>query len=198
MSLLDELKSTAMQAAKELEGAAKQVVGEVTGQAKVVVMNKLPVSLAEMQAMPQADMTKPQNTVAMCVAALCMYPVDKDAAIEMLNFLKGPSPITEREKQFIADRFRDDKWYVPASYFAGAVPTNNYTPSKPYTIEVHENPYSRQQINEGYLKVFVRSGGADTERSVTLRHKPSTNQWFLWEQMLLSDIRPPQESDPWA
>ena len=33
---------------------------------------------------------------------------------------------------------------------------------------------------------------------IKLRHKPSTDQWFLWEQFLFSDIRPPVGADPWA
>ena len=70
--------------------------------------------------------------------------------------------------------------------------------AEPYTVTVFENPYSRSQINEGYLTLHVNSGGADSPRQIKLRHKPSTGQWFLWEQFLLSDIRKPVSADPWA
>ena len=40
--------------------------------------------------------------------------------------------------------------------------------------------------------------GADSARQIRLRTKPSTGQWFLWEQFLLSDIRVPVSADPWA
>jgi hypothetical protein len=33
---------------------------------------------------------------------------------------------------------------------------------------------------------------------VTLRLKPSTGQWFLWDQMLLAGIREPKSKDAWA
>lgn len=33
---------------------------------------------------------------------------------------------------------------------------------------------------------------------IKLRSRPSTGQRFLWEQFLLSDIRPPVGSAPWA
>ena len=49
---------------------------------------------------------------------------------------------------------------------------------------------------EGYATLYLRSGGADSPRQVKLRRKGE--QWFLWEQFLLSDIRTPAKDDPWA
>ena len=65
-------------------------------------------------------------------------------------------------------------------------------------MTVFENPYSRDALADGYLTLHVRSGGADSPRQIRLRKKPSTGQWFLWEQFLLSDIRVPVAADPWA
>jgi hypothetical protein len=112
----------------------------------------------------------------------------------MLEFLKGPQPLSPYEKQFIRDRFMD-KDYVPRSYFSGAVPANNYLPSQPYTITVSSNPYSYQ--DEGYAKLYLTSGGADSPRAVQLR-LAKDGKWYLWEQFLLADIRVPESSDPWA
>ena len=81
------------------------------------------------------------------------------------------------------------------SYFNGATPQNDYAPSEPYTVTVSENPYSRD--NAGYLKLFIRSGGADSPRYVTLRNAKD-GKWYLWEQFLLSDIRAPESTNPWA
>ena len=162
-----------------------------------VVLPQLPSDLAQLQQMPEGTLQKPEHTAALTIAALCLYPVDKEAALEILEFLHGPRGRSNYDKQFLADRFRD-KDYVPRSYLAGAVPQNNYAPTEPYTVTVFENPYSRDQIAEGYLTLHVRSGGADSPRQIKLRHKPSTGQWFLWEQFLLSDIRPPVAADPWA
>jgi len=164
-------------------------------QSDTVRFEQLPTSLAQMQALPQATLTDPAGTAALAVAALCLYPMDRETALQMLQFLQGPRELSVFDKQFIADRFRD-KDYVPRSYFDGATPENNYTPTQPYTITFFENPYSRS--NEGYLTLHVRSGGADSPRQIKLRNKPSTGQWFLWEQFLLSDIRKPVSEDPWA
>ena len=51
-------------------------------------------------------------------------------------------------------------------------------------------------MKRGVLVGF--SGGADSARQIKLRTKPSTGQWFLWEQFLLADIRKPVSADPWA
>ena len=162
-----------------------------------VVLPVLPKNLQQLKALKEGALQKPEHTAALTIAALCVYPENKTAAIEMLTYLQGPKGLSVFEQQFLADRFRD-KDYVPRSYFAGAVPQNNYTPSMPYTITVFENPYSRANIQEGYLTLQIQSGGADSPRQIRLRLKPSTGQWFLWEQFLLADIRQPIEKDPWA
>ena len=82
------------------------------------------------------------------------------------------------------------------SFFQGAVPDNNYTMSKPYTVIVEDAPQVVSE--EGYKRFQLRSGGADNPRTITLRNKPSTGEWFLWEQVLLADIRPPKSQDDWA
>lgn len=191
MSFFDRLKQQAANA-KGNSSNSSSGGGNATYS---VVLHDLPVNLAQLQAMPEASLKEPQNTAALTIAALCIYPIDKNASLEMLSFLQGPRELTPYDKQFIQDRFRD-KDYVPRSYFEGATPNNNYEPSVPYTITLFENPYSRSQ--EGYLTLHVNSGGADSPRQIKLRLKPSTGQWFLWEQFLLSDIRKPVSADPWA
>ncbi len=194
MAFLDHLKR---QAAQSLGQTVKQAVVGTGNKTYTVVLQQLPTSLAQLQAMPEGALKQPEHTAALTIAALCIYPINKEAALEMLNYLQGPRGVTPYDKQFLADRFRD-KDYVPRSYFAGATPQNNYEPSVPYTVTVFENPYSRSQIGEGYLTLHVNSGGADSPRQIKLRNKPSTGQWFLWEQFLLSDIRQPVAADPWA
>ncbi len=166
-------------------------------QTYTVVLSQLPADLQQLQAMPEGQLKKPEHTAALTIAALCRYPADRETALQMLEYLHGPKGLSVYDKQFLADRFRD-KDYVPRSYLAGATPQNNYEPTEPYTVTVFENPYSRTNIDEGYLTLHIRSGGADSPRQIKLRNKPSTGQWFLWEQFLLSDIRPPVSADPWA
>ena len=160
---------------------------------KTFTFAKLPENLSELQAMPEAALGDPYATAALTVAVLCNYEKNVDGTIEMLNFLKGPQPLSPFQKQFLRDRLVG-KAYVPRSYFAGTSPSNNYQPSIPYTVTVEENPYSFN--NEGYATLWIRSSGADTPRQVQMRAKG--DKWYLWEIFLLPDIRVPAELDPWA
>lgn len=189
VKMFDMLKKQAAQAAS---GSGVKMDNKTY----TVVLQQIPVNLAQMQAMPEAALKEPQHTAALVIAALTLYPVDREASLQMLEFLQGPRGLTGYDKQFLVDRFRD-KDYVPRSYFNGATPQNNYEPSVPYVLTFFENPYSRSQINEGYLTLHIKSGGGDNPRQIKLRTKPSTGQWFLWEQFLLSDIRKPTSEDPW-
>ena len=197
MGLLDTLKAkTAQEIGNAVSGAVQNAAKEASHQKERITFKELPENLSQLQALPESSLDTPFKTAALTVCALCAYAADKDAGIEMLNFLKGPQPLSPYDLQFLKDRFMDGKTYVPLSYFEGAVPGNNYSPSDPLTIEVFSNPYSYD--NEGYAKLYIRSGGADTERPITLRKRGSDGKWFLWEQMLLADIRKPVASDPWA
>ena len=161
---------------------------------QVFVFQKLPENVQQMQALPEYAMSNPFMTAALTVAALCRYEKDPNATVEMLNALRGPRPLSVYETQFLRDRLAG-KGYKPFSFFQGAVPANEYTPDMPYTIRIFDNPYS--YTNEGYARLLIRSGGADSERPLTLR-KLKNGQWLLWEQNLLSDIRIPESQNPWA
>ena len=191
MAFMDKLKNKAQQAVKE---AVKDVAQNVGNKSERVVIGDMPENLEQFKALPPAAMTSPFDTAALTVVAFTYYPINKELSLEMLDFLKGPKPLSPMEKQFIADRFLD-KGYVPRSYFEGAKPENDYEPSEPYTIVVSENPYSYQ--NEGYATLYMTSGGADSPRSVQLR-KAKDGKWYLWEQYLLADIRKPESANPWA
>ena len=160
---------------------------------KTFVFDSLPQNADELRRMPEFALSDPFMTAALTVAVLCRYETDPAATAEMLNALRGPRPLSPFELQFLRDRLAG-KGYKPFSFFQGASPANNYTPTRPYTITIWDDPYSYQ--NEGYARLQLRSFGADNPRQVTLRRKG--DQWMLWEQMLLSDIRTPAKDDPWA
>ena len=137
----------------------------------------------------------PFKTAALTVCALCAYAADKNIGTEMLNWLRGPRPLNGTEISFLNDRFRDGKTYIPFSYFEGATPDNDYTPSEPFRITVQSTHVSGEE--QGYMKLFIPCGGADSPRPIKLRMK-GDGKWFLWEQYLLTGIRTPKSADPWA
>ena len=161
----------------------------------VVTIASIPATAAEFAAMPQMDLSKPENTCAMFLLALPLYTKDQDAGVASVNLLRGPRPLSNYEAQFLRDRLCD-KTYLPLAYFDGAAPQNNYTPSQPLTLQVLSDPRP-QDVEEGYLRVYLKTVGADSRRPVKLR-KEGEN-WYLWEySSILSGIRIPAEADPWA
>ncbi|MBE6651632.1 MAG: hypothetical protein E7613_10030 [Ruminococcaceae bacterium] len=170
-------------------------MGKGTNRSESFTFNSIPNNLSELQALPEAKLDSAFKTTALTLLALCRYKDSPDDAIEILNFLKGPEDVSTYEKGFIKERLYE-KEYIPFSYFNGATPANNYEPSLPLTISVYENPYSFD--NENWATLWVKSGGADNMRSVKLRRKPSTGQWFLNDIQCLSEVRKPVAKDDWA
>ena len=159
------------------------------------VFPKLPESVNELLSLPEARLDTPFKTAALAMLSLCVYKENKELCFEMLNALKGPAKLSPFEIQFLNDRLKG-KEYKPYSFFNGATKENVYTPTMPLTITVKQNPYSFPE--ENYATLFVHSSGADSDREIKLRLKPSTGEWFLTELLCLSDIRIPNELDPWA
>ncbi|MBQ4422355.1 MAG: hypothetical protein II880_04635 [Schwartzia sp.] len=155
----------------------------------------------EFDALPQtaaevAPCQTPEETAALTVAALVRFTEDQETGIAMLNVLRGPRPLSPQEIQLLKDQLLKDRDYVARSHFNGATPDNNYTPLQPYSVTVADSVHSYDQ--ENYATLYIRSGGADSPRPITLRKKPSTGEWFLWNHVgLLPGIRVPASQDPW-
>ena len=199
MSFLDSLKRMAeskikREVTKKINNAVSNV-GKGRNHSETFTFNSLPTNVAELKALPEASMDTAFKTTALTMAVLCHYNDNLDETIEMLNYLKGPADVSGQEKQLLSEKLQG-KAYKAFSYFAGATPQNGYKPTLPYTITVSENPYSFD--NENWATLYVASGGADNPRTMKLRKKPSTGEWFLNEIQCLSDIRLPVEEDPWA
>ena len=160
-----------------------------------VTLQKLPESIEEFRSMSQMDLTCPENTCAMFLCALTLYLKDAESGVEAMNLLRGPRPMVPYDIQFLRDRMRG-KAYLALAYFEGATPQNGYTPRIPYELDVMPTPRP-QDVEPGYMKVFLKTKGADSPRPVTLRKKGDT--WCLWEySSILSGIRIPAAEDPWA
>lgn len=187
MSIFDKLK-------KNVQSTVKTAAAGVFASEETFTFAALPESLEELKALPESALSSPFATAALTVCALCAYAADKQIGTEMLNFLRGPRPLNNYEISFLNDRFSDGH-QVPFSYFKGAVPANDYTPDTPYTITVTSGAYS--DANEGYKKLFIKSGGADSPREIVLRQL-GDGRWMLWDQFLLLSIRKGKSDNPWA
>ncbi len=210
MGLFDRLKNSVESKAKSFasdlvsgdnnkaeDKAANNPDGLAYAKCVNIAFGKIPTTLEEFKSMDGADFMDPNKVVALSVVALCVYPKNSELAIEMINFLKGPKPLSTYELGFIKERFRGRE-YLADSYLDGATYKNEYKPNEPLSINVYKTSHSEDAISEGYLQLFLKSGGADNGRGVRLRKKESSGQWFLWEYFILSEIRKPESEDPWA
>ena len=180
-------------------GLLDNIIGGGSGQGnstRIVQIPFVPQNIEQMMKMPYAKLTNEFEVAALTVAVLCNYCQDPQATVEMLNYLRGPRPLSALDVQFLRDRL-SGKPYKMLSYLNGTSPTNNYTPAMPLGVTVITTPTS--VIQEDMIRLFIRSSGADSLRQVDLRRKPSTGQWFLWSSDgLMPDIRIPVNQDPWA
>ena len=193
MDIFDQMKSKAQ---SQIKTAARSAMQNMGNKRETFTFTALPESLAQMQALPEAAMDTPFQSAALAVGALCAFAADQAVGTDLLNFLRGPRPLTGQDISCIRDRFRGGaRNYIIFSYFAGATPENNYTPAQPYTVTVTSDPHSYDE--ENYARLYIACGGADSPRPIKLRKK-ADGQWCLWEQYLLTDIRQPKANDPWA
>ena len=72
-----------------------------------IIFSSIPESLDKFIALAEDRQKTPFGTAALTVLAFCVYPKNKELSLEMLDFLRGPRPLSVMDKQFIADRFRD-------------------------------------------------------------------------------------------
>lgn len=151
-------------------------------------------NLDEMKSVEGFSFKNPKMTAAMFIVSLDAFTKNQESGIEMINFLKGPVDLGAHDISFLKDRLRG-KEYLPSSYFKGSSPENNYSKEEPFKIEIHDDISGQKE--EGYLKFFIKSSGADSKRPITLRQKG--DEYFIYEysSILLSIVKPKAE-DPWA
>lgn len=159
---------------------------------ETVVFETLPRTAEELCKMPQMSLKNPFEAAALTAAVLCRYEESVRDTIDMLNVLRGPRQLSPYDIQFMRDRLTG-KGYIPRSYFAGAVPENGYAPDAPYSVTVSDDPYS--YADSGYVKLNIRSSGADSPRQVQLRERGG--KWYLWENFLMADVKAPEEKSKW-
>lgn len=165
----------------------------------IVTFNKIFNNLNDFIDTPK---DKPEYVAALVVQAINNYnPENTDIFFEILKYLLSDlQPLSNLLKSQIDERMmQNNKWkYIGKSYFNGSNNFNNYEVNSPFVIEVTDGPSS--YINEGYAILYLKSGGADSKRPITLRKKKD-GDWVLWSDSilgLLSDIRPPEKENPWA
>lgn len=185
---------------KAVQGAEKlgnSAINNISRKKKEFSFDSIPTTVDELKALPQANLQDPFGVVALVILAMNNYNSNLDNMIAMMNYLKGPSPLSGLELSRMKDQL-SGRDYLMRSYFEGTKPENNYKPTEPYKIIVFDHKDSYDNEKDGYMTLWVKSSGSENDRQVRLRKKQSTGEWFLNEEFLTPGIRTPQEEDPWA
>lgn len=184
-------------ALKGADKLANQAINNIKQKKETFTFDRIPETVDELKALPQANLQNPFGVVALVILAMNNFNRDLDKCKDMLAFLKGPGTLMNQEISRMNDQLKG-KDYLMRSYFEGTSPENNYKPTEPYKITVFDHPNSYDNEKDGYVTLWVKSSGSDSDRQVRLRKKQSTGEWFLNEEYLTPGIKTPQEADPWA
>ena len=161
---------------------------------KTLVFSRM---LTDVEDLKKLDITDEYQSACAVVFTLARFEEDFSKGEEMLEYINGPEDVSKFDIDFIKNQI-DQYPYVVRSYFNNTSLEDNYT-IKEVSITVLENTYSRDE--EGYVKLWLHSSGADSNRSVMLRQKESTKEWFLFSDTykgLMAGIRIPAENDKWS
>lgn len=199
MGFFDSLKRLFKREAKnEAEKGVKKGARSVKKQqgTEKFTFTTLPTTCEELKQLSEATLDTPYKTAALTVLGLVIYTKNEEEGIKCLNFLRGPKgELVEREKQFFRDRIKEKNGeFIAISYFNGATPETEYVPTKPYTLEIFSNSHSYEQ--DTYCTLHLNSGGADSERQITLR--TANGKWYLWDQLIMVSIKVPKSQNPWG
>jgi hypothetical protein len=166
-----------------VSGEIDYTSGQFKTPTAAVTFTNVPSDYAEFEAVYQNLLGKSvQGTAAMVPMAIELYARDASVGERCLHLLcNGPATVSEitgiLKQKFVASRFspENDSYiqrYLPAALLKGAVPSNAYTPAKPYTVEMSPSPngVKAAPLTGGEVTyLYILAGGWDTyQRAVDI------------------------------
>ncbi len=157
----------------------------------------IPVSIDDFNELTAEMPNTPEVAAAKMILALTLYCTDHLAGEIALAKVVHPgqlSPagsegkLSKRSLDLIKNQI-GGKLHHMHSYFTGTSPDNGYQlPVPPCNLEFATNPHSGR-VEDGRIKLFIKSSGADSPRPITLQ-TDSSGTWKTAEwSSLLSGIR---------
>ena len=159
------------------------------------------------------------NAMAATICAACTFkggsnPSDpfftNDPVRNMFEYINGPATSMNIAKAQMDNAIVSMKSAIQAcgpnvykSYFNGATPYNDYTPDKPFVLEMYKGPYiieGTQTITGDrpttYM-ILVKSGGAETQRYIDVYYSTKMKRWYSYQNQFMhviaNDFRTPEE-----
>ena len=160
-----------------------------------VTFTNVPSDYVEFEAVYQNLLGKSvQGTAAMVPMALELYARDAAVGERCLQLLcNGPATVSEitreLQRKLVPSRFSPEndpyiQRYLPAAVLKGAVPSNGYTPAKPYTVEMCPSPngVKAAPLTGGTVTyLYILAGGWDTyQRAVDIFLKDGDDHYKVF------------------
>lgn len=140
-----------------------------------IAIDRIPSTLAEFTGLQAALPGSPEGAAAAFIVALLVYSRDSVVGEACLAAAVHHSRLSaggERLRQMDLALIRTQVYGKPQlvqSYFRGTSPAQGYKlPAFPLGLEFSTNPYSGS-AEEGEVKLFVPSSGADSPRPLRVR-----------------------------
>jgi hypothetical protein len=169
-----------------------------------VQIDRMPTSVEEFKTLRDRIATTPEGGAAAFVIALKMYFDNPQVGIQCVimqchlpTLSQGDGPnsyggytLGNSDHGTLKTQRERSPW-VMNSYFPGATSENNYQmPTGAFQMNLSTNNYSGN-ANEGTLKVFIKSSGADSPRPVTMvRNDRGVWKATMWSSLVVG-CRPP-------
>ena len=157
------------------------------GQSAACSISRFPVTLEEFKALQTQAAAEPQGAVVVLLAAMNIYKDDEalgKKCLELSMYRLYPS-ILDLMKRKLRDPESNgySQHFIHMAYLKGASPENNYTPSKPYTVEVAVNsgrPYQKlTSANAQVIYLRIATKGADSPRPIEVIKPHGTNYFVV-------------------
>ena len=148
----------------------------------LVTFTNVPSNYAEFEQVYTEFLGKtPYGTAAMMPMAMAIYGRDRAEGEKCIRLINYPSNVNSVLSQ-LKEKFGTNQYapandsyhqrYLPAAMLEGATPTNAYTPSYPYTVNMKAsvNTHKDMQLYDGrVMYIYIMGKGWDTEqRSVEI------------------------------
>ena len=172
----------------------------------------------------QYKLDSPYKTMALMIMAFRTWtPQNKTDCLQMMDYLTNTDVDSYKtdangrklskkfsEYQFWTDFVRDrmtqnNKYrYIGNAYLDGAMPSNDYTPTEPYTVTVRESVYNPYKPSDGHLtdptlyQVLTTIPGADNDR-YSIFYQDQRGDWRVFGDYwkgLLTDVKTPSGDIP--
>jgi hypothetical protein len=156
---------------------------------------ELPKTLEEFQARVVAEASDPQKAVKLFFDGIFIYlSGEKDLGKLCIMEMSRYKEWNESQHRMLMERMRTQP-YIYRSYAEGATPQNKYEMNPQdyklvFSGEPNMKPFDDKPQGD-YCKLFVKSGGADSPRPITLQRN-SAGQYKVYDFSSINlGVRPP-------